>query len=46
MDRNWYVGEDARILEEAIARHRGKKNNVLNGLTFKQILELAKQGKV
>lgn len=46
MSKNWYVGEDARILEEALARHRGKKNNPLTGLTFKQILELAKQGKV
>lgn len=35
--------EDSEIIEKYVKKFLGKKNNPLNGLTFKEILDLAKQ---
>lgn len=35
--------EDSKIVEKYIKKFLGKKNNPLNGLKFKEILDLAKQ---
>lgn len=41
----WYTGHDAMLIEMMLDKYRGKKDNPLNGLTFKEILEkAAKEG--
>lgn len=40
-NKRWYTGENAKKIEVILAKYRGKKDNPLNGLTFKEILEKA-----
>lgn len=42
MDKHWYKGKDAKLIEALLDKYRGTKNNPLNGLTFKEILAKAK----
>lgn len=37
--------DESKLVDEIIAENIGKKDNPLNGLTFAQILELAKSRK-
>lgn len=39
----YFTKKDAIILEEILSKYRGVKNNPLNGLTFKEILDIAKK---
>lgn len=43
MDKNWYTGEDAEILEAYLDKIRGSCPNPLNMKTFSEILSLAKK---
>lgn len=40
-DKKWYTGKNAEKIEAILDKYRGKKNNPLNGLTFREILEKA-----
>lgn len=41
-ERNWCTKEDADLIERYIRKYRGVKDNPLNGLTFNQILQKAR----
>lgn len=41
--KRWYKGKDAELIEALLDKHRGEgSKNPLNGLTFKEILAIAK----
>lgn len=42
-NKNWYTGEDAKILEAYIKKFRGVFPNPLNMKTFGEILAIAKK---
>lgn len=42
MNKHWYIGKDAELIEALLDKYRGAENNPLNGLTFKEILAIAK----
>lgn len=39
---NQFTDEEISLIDAYIAKYIGTKNNPLNGLTFKEILQLAK----
>lgn len=43
MNKNWYVGEDAEILDAYLDKFRGSDPNPLNMKTFSEILAMAKK---
>lgn len=43
MDKHWYIGKDAELIEALLDKYGGTKDNPLNGLTFKEILSIAKK---
>lgn len=46
MEKAWYTGEDAEIIEKTLEKYRGMKDNPLTGMTFREILEKSKRGEL